>query len=360
MNLALRLARREMRSGLSGFRLFIACLALGVGAIAAILSFSRAVEEGLRADAREILGGDVAVSLLYREATPEQIDYMKSRGQFVRWIDSRSMARPVGPQGQPALVQLKAVEPAYPLYGTVELQGGGSLGDALAQKDGLWGAVVEESALRRMNMAVGDLLKVGDVEVQVRGVIAREPDRGLNAFASLGPRLMIPFAAVQASGLVQPGSLLNWEFRLRLPHGASDAALVEDLKARFPDAGWRLRGLDQAGGGIRFWLDRLTQFIGLIGLSSLLVGGVGVGNAVASFLAGRLRTIATLKCLGAPERLIFSTYLLQLGALALVGVAIGLAVGAALPFAAQSLVADVLPVRARVALYVRPLAIAAA
>ncbi|MCA0304136.1 MAG: ABC transporter permease [Proteobacteria bacterium] len=359
MTLALRLARREMRSGLGGFRLFIACLALGVAAIAAILSFSRAVEEGLRADAREILGGDVAVSLLYREATPEQVAFLRSRGELVRWIDSRSMARPVKPDGRPTLVQLKAVEPSYPLYGAIELQGGQSLADALALRDGTWGAVVEESALRRMNMALGDRVKVGDVTVEVRGIIAREPDRGLNAFASLGPRLMIPFAAIEASGLVQPGSLLNWEYRLRLAPGASDVAVVEAIKSRFPDAGWRLRGLAEAGGGIRFWLDRLTQFIGLIGLSSLLVGGVGVGNAVASFLAGRLRTIATLKCLGAPERLVFSTYLLQLGALAALGVAIGLVIGAALPFLAQSLVADILPVRARVALYARPLLIAA-
>jgi len=359
VTLALRLARREMRSGLGGFRLFIACLALGVAAIAAILSFSRAVEEGLRADAREILGGDVAVSLLYREATPEQVAFLRSRGELVRWIDSRSMARPVKPDGRPTLVQLKAVEPSYPLYGAIELQGGQSLADALALRDGTWGAVVEESALRRMNMALGDRVKVGDVTVEVRGIIAREPDRGLNAFASLGPRLMIPFAAIEASGLVQPGSLLNWEYRLRLAPGASDVAVVEAIKSRFPDAGWRLRGLAEAGGGIRFWLDRLTQFIGLIGLSSLLVGGVGVGNAVASFLAGRLRTIATLKCLGAPERLVFSTYLLQLGALAALGVAIGLVIGAALPFLAQSLVADILPVRARVALYARPLLIAA-
>ena len=121
-----------MRSGLGGFRLFIACLALGVGAIAAILSFSRAVEEGLRADAREILGGDVAVSLLYREATPEQIGLpARAAAQFVRWIDSRAMARPVKPDGRPTLVQLKAVEPAYPLYGTLELQDGGSLAEAL-------------------------------------------------------------------------------------------------------------------------------------------------------------------------------------------------------------------------------------
>lgn len=359
MMLAFRLARREMRSGLGGFRLFIACLALGVAAITAILSFSRAIEEGLRADAREILGGDVAVSLLYREATQEQMDFMRTQGDFVRWIDSRSMARPVKPEGRPTLVQLKAVEPAYPLYGKVELQSGRPLGEVLARRDGKWGAVVEDSALRRMNLALGDDLKVGDAVVQVRDVIVREPDRGLNAFASLGPRLMIPFEAVVESGLVQPGSLLNWEYRLRLPPGRSDRSVIDALKARFPDAGWRVRGLAEAGGGIRFWLDRLTQFISLIGLASLLVGGVGVGNAVSSFLAARLRTIATLKCLGAPERLVFATYFLQLAALAVFGVVVGLAVGAALPFLAQSLIADVLPVRARVALYAGPLAVAA-
>ena len=360
MNLAFRLARREMRSGLVGFRLFIACLALGVAAIAGILSFSRAVEEGLRADAREILGGDVAVSLLYREATPEQVEFMKSRGQIVRWIDSRAMARPTKSDGRPTLVQMKAVGPGYPLYGTIELKGGGSLADALAKRDNIWGAVVEEAALRRMNLAPGDRVRVGDVTVEVRGIIAREPDRGLNAFASLGPRLMIPFEAVMESGLVQPGSLLNWEYRLRLPPGSSDVVTIDALKRRFPDAGWRVRGLADAGGGIRFWLDRLTQFIGLIGLSSLLVGGVGVGNAISSFLAGRLRTIAIMKCLGAPERLVFSTYLLQLAAVALLGVAIGLVVGALLPFLAQSALADLLPVRARVALYAEPLAMAGA
>ena len=359
MNLAFRLARREMRSGLGGFRLFIACLALGVGAIAAILSFSRAVEEGLRADAREILGGDVAISLLYREATPEQMAFMRGQGELVRWIDSRAMARPTKSDGRPTLVQLKAVEPAYPLYGKVELQDGGSLSEALAKRDGIWGAVVEESALRRMNLAPGDMVRVGEVAVEVRGIIAREPDRGLNAFASLGPRLMIPLDAVVESGLVQPGSLLTWDYRLRLPPGRPYRAVVDALKARFPDAGWRVRGLDDAGGGLRFWLDRLTQFISLIGLASLLVGGVGVGNAVSSFLAARLRTIATLKCLGAPERLVFATYFIQLAALALLGIGIGLAIGAVLPFVAQSVIADVLPVRARVALYAGPLATAA-
>jgi putative ABC transport system permease protein len=359
MNLAARLARREMRSGLGGFRLFIACLALGVGAIAAILSLSRAIEEGLRADAREILGGDVSVSVLYREATPEQMAFLGQQGELTRWIDSRVMARPEKQDGHAALVQLKAVEPAYPLYGKMMLRGGGSLQDALAEKDGVWGAVVEEAALKRMNASLGDVVKVGEARVQLRAVIAREPDSGLNAFASLGPRLMMPFAALAESGLVQPGSLLTWQYRLRLPSGGSDKSVVEAIRERFPNNGWRVQGLAEAGGGIRFWLDRLTQFIGLIGLSALLVGGVGVGNSVSSFLATRQRTIATLKCLGAPERLVFSTYFLQLTLLALVGIAIGVALGAALPFLAQSLIADLLPVRARIALYARPLVVAA-
>jgi putative ABC transport system permease protein len=360
MALAAKLARREMRSGLGGFRLFLACLALGVGAIAAILSFSRAIEEGLRADARELLGGDVAISLLYREATPEQIAFLRAQGPLVEWVDSRSMARPAHPGGTAALVQLKAVDPGYPLYGRVELRDGRSLPDALARRDGVWGAAVEEAALKRMNIALGELVKVGDATLQVRAVIEREPDSGLSAFASLGPRLMMPLAALDESGLVQPGSLLTWQYRLKLPPGRSDREVAAAIKMRFPEAGWRVRDLGEAGGGIRFWLDRLTEFISLIGLSALLVGGVGVGNAVSSFLAGRMRTIAIMKCLGSPQRLIFATYFIQLGTLALLGVAVGVALGAALPFVAQSLIAGLLPVKARIALYFRPLATAAA
>jgi len=355
LRLAFVLARREMRSGLGGFRLFLACLALGVGAIAAILSFSRAVQEGIRADARELLGGDVAISLLYREATPQQLAWLAKEGQLTRWIDSRSMARPVKEDGHPALVQLKAIEPAYPLYGTVELQGGGKLDEALAKRDGVWGAAVEESALHRMNMAVGDRLKIGDAVVQLRAIIAREPDRGVNAFASLGPRLMIPLDAIAESGLAQQGSMLTWEYRLRLPPGVSDLEELDSIKGQFPDAGWRVRGLADAGGGLQFWLNRLTQFLSLVGLSALLVGGVGVGNAISSFLAGRLRTIATLKCLGAPERLVFVTYFMQLGALALLGVVVGVVIGAALPFLAQSVLEELLPLHARIDIYVRPL-----
>ena len=167
---------------------------------------------------------------------------------------------------------------------------------------------------------------------------------------------MISYEAVSASGLVQPGSLLNYEYRLRPATGHLRRRRHRWPERPLPDAGWRVRA--RRGGRRHPLLARPLTFIGLIGLSSLLVGGVGVGNAISS-LAGRLRTIATLKCLGAPERLVFSTYLIQLSALALVGVVLGLVIGAGLPFVAQSVIADVLPVRARVALYAWPLTIAA-
>jgi putative ABC transport system permease protein len=353
--LAARLARRELRSGLGGFRLFLACLALGVAAITAILSFSRAIEEGLRGDARQIMGGDVAISSLYRDLAPEQQQAIAGRGAVSRWVDSRAMAHPEANGHRSALVQLKAVDPAYPLYGKLELKDGADLQPTLAQRDGIFGAVVEESALTRMGVAIGDRIRVADVTVEVRGVIAREPDRGINAFATLGPRLMLPLQAILDNGGTQPGSLITWEYRLRLASGTADRAVIGDLQRAFPQASWRLRGLAQAGGAIRVWLDRLTQFMSLIGLAALLVGGVGVGNAVSSFLAKRARTIATLKCLGAPASLVFRLYFLQLGLLALLGVLIGVAIGAALPFLADAMLAELLPVRARVALYTLPI-----
>ena len=222
MSLAFRLARREMRSGLGGFRLFIACLALGVGAIAAILSFSRAVEEDcVPMPARSWAATSRSRCSIARRRRSRWPSCASRASSFAGSTAARWRG-PTKSDGRPTLVQLKAVEPAYPLYGKVELADGGTLANAMGKRDGIWGAVVEESALRRMNMAPGDMLRVGDVAVEVRGIIAREPDRGLNAFASLGPRLMIPFDAAVELGLVQPGSLLTWEYRLRLPPGRSD------------------------------------------------------------------------------------------------------------------------------------------
>jgi putative ABC transport system permease protein len=353
--LAARIALRELRTGLAGFRLFLACLALGVAAIAGILSMSRAVEEGLRADARVLLGGDVSVSQSYRPATPEQRAAFAERAKSVAdWVEMRGMARADSPGARPALVQIKAVDSAYPLVGKLELAGGGDLQTLLQPRGGIHGAVMEEIGLRRLGISVGDEIRVGDATFEVRGVIAREPDRGLGIFG-IGPRLMIARDALSETGLLQPGSLMTYHYRILVAPGVSWRAWIGDLQRRFPEAGWRVRGLDDAGNGLRRWIDRLTQYLALIGLAALLVGGVGVGNAIDSFLRARARTIAILKCLGAPAGLVMRTYFLQLAVLAGIGVVLGLVVGALLPYAAQAAMGDLLPVRARVALYAQPL-----
>ncbi|QQS15109.1 MAG: ABC transporter permease [Rhodospirillales bacterium] len=355
----MRLALRELRTGFAGFGLFLACLALGVAAIAGILSISRAVEEGLRADARSLLGGDVSIAQSYRPATPEQLAaFGRDGARVARWIELRGMARAEAPDSRPTLVQIKAVDGLYPLAGGLEIAGGGELRALLAPRDGVFGAVVEDIALRRLGIGIGGRVRVGDAVVEIRGVIAREPDRGLGLFG-IGPRLMLSLDAMPATGLIQPGSMMTYEYRVALPDGAAYRAWIGDLQRRFPQAGWRVRGLDQAGGGLRMWTDRLTLYLELIGLASLLVGGVGVGNAVDAFLRARVRTIAILKCLGAPAALVSRIYFLQIAMLAAVGIAIGVAVGAVLPYLAEAAMGDALPVRARVALYAKPLAVAA-
>ena len=269
------------------------------------------------------------------------------------------MARLDRAGARPTLIQLKAVDGRYPLVGTIELQGGMALKDALAVRNGVGGAVVEEVALRRMGASIGDRIRIGEASFELRAVIAREPDRGLGLFG-LGPRVMISEQALPATGLLQPGVLRTHDYRVVLRPGTDWRAWRRDLVARFPEAGWRVRGLTEAGNGVRQWTERLTVFLELIGLAALLVGGVGVGNAVDSYLLGRTRTIAILKCVGAPASLVTRSYLLLIGALAAVGVVLGLAVGVALPFIADAFFADVLPVRARVGVYAQPLIVAAA
>ncbi|HTO80709.1 MAG TPA: FtsX-like permease family protein [Methylomirabilota bacterium] len=357
-SLAFRFARRELRGGLGGFRIFLACLMLGVAVIAAVGSVAASVRGGIAADARTILGGDVELRLLYQPAKPEQLAVFATSAAVSASEEMRAMSRPaVGDER--ALVELKAVDAAYPLYGSVALQPAMPLADALAERDGRWGAAVDPNLLERLGLKVGDSLRVGDAAYQIRATIAREPDRGAGIFI-LGPRLLVADGSLAATGLVQPGSLVYYVYRIRLPAGTNAASWIEQLKARFPDAVWRIRGLDDAAAGIRQFIDRTAMFLILVGLAALLVGGVGVGTAVRSYLQGKAATIATLKCLGASGALVFRAYLILILTLAVGGVVLGLAIGAAVPTVVAGLLAARMSVDPQVAIFPVPLAIAAA
>jgi putative ABC transport system permease protein len=331
--LSLRLALRELRGGLAGFRVFLACIALGVTAIAGVGSFAQSLADGLAREGRVILGGDVAFSLIHREASPQERAFLAGRGQVSVAATMRAMAR--AGDGGASLVEIKAVDGAYPLYGQAVLDPAGDLAGVLAERDGIYGAAADEALFARLDLAPGARLAVGNAQVEVRTALKAEPDK-LAGGIGFGPRLLMSEAALRATGLLQPGSLVRWHYRLKLAAGnagerAADA-LVTAARVALPDAGWDIRTRANASPQLERNIERFTQFLTLVGLTALLVGGVGVANAVKGHLDRKREVIATMKSLGATGGRVFAIYLAQVMVLALLGSVIGLAIGAALPF----------------------------
>lgn len=358
MNLALRFAARELRSGVKGFRIFLACLALGVAAIAAAGSTAEAFRQGLASQAREILGGDLAVTVEQRRFTPAERGAIERAGRVSWAVSSRAMAE--APSGERRLVELRGVSQAYPLAGAVTLEGGGDLQRAiLPAADGVAGAVIERVLLERLSLRVGDRIVVGQLPVEVRGVLVQEPDRLSRGFA-LGPRVLVQRQAVEKGGFLQPGLPFLETARIALPEGVSPVEARKALRKDIKDRGVRMRDRQDATPGVSWLIDQLEYFLGFIGLASLVAGGLGVFGAVSAFLEERKPSIAALKALGAEGAFIRNLYLIQIGVLALLGVAAGVALGAAAPFVLAGLIPDDLTVPALFAVYPEPLLRAAA
>jgi putative ABC transport system permease protein len=354
---AIRLARRELRGGVAGLRVFIACLVLGVGAIAGIGSLAASLSAGIERDARELLGGDVEAQLAYRPANAPEYAFLAGSGTLSTIASMRAMARTSDGRRQ-SLIELKAVDDAYPLYGEMALSPAQNLGAALARRDGMFGAVVDPAMLGRLDESIGDTIKIGGATFQIRATITREPDAAASGLV-LGPRVMIASAALSETRLIQPGALVTYRYRLRLPPGTRTAAWVQKARAAFPDAGWEIRSFGQASPDLQRLIDRVALFLSLVGLSALLVGGVGIGDAVRGHIAAKTATIAILKCLGAPTRLVFTVYLCEIMVLALLAIIVAVSFGALLPIAAAPVLAHLLPISARLGLYPKPLAMAA-
>ena len=356
-SLWLRFARRDLRSGLQGFWIFLTCLALGTAAIAIIGSLSAAIERGLDEQGQPLLGGDVEFSLIHREATPTELDFITSRGQVSKVATVRAMA--VAGEAT-TLVEVKSTDGNYPLYGDLVLEGGGTLAPALALKDGIHGAVADPLLMGRLGVTVGDRIRLGSIDIEIRGLIATEPDRISDGFV-LGPRILLTEAALRATGIVQPGSLITWRYRVKLADQSLQAANAVIAAARkdFPDAGWRLRNRNNAAQGADRFIERLGYFMTLVGLASLIVGGAGIANAVSAFVNRRTNSIATLKCLGAPSRDVFGIYLTEILLVALIAIALGLAAGAVAPYLANSLLAGLLPLPIAARVETMPLLFAA-
>jgi len=350
--LPLRFALREMRGGLRGFYIFIACIALGVMAIAGVGSVAGSLQDGLAREGRVILGGDLAFNLIQREATPAERQFLDRNGVVSAAATLRAMAQ--APDGRAALVELKAADSAYPLYGTLALEPALDLPALFTARDGVFGGAAAPLLLARLNLKIGDRLTIGAATIEIRAALQSEPDK-LAGGIDFGPRLLIGEQALRATGLLQPGSLVRWRYRLKLPEAAIDgrstAAVADAAQAQMPDAGWEIRTRTNATPRLERNMERFTQYLTLVGLTALLVGGVGVANAVRSYLDRKREVIAAMKALGATGGRVFAVYFSQVLVLAGIGSAIGLAVGAALPFLIAWSFGAIIPLPMQPAIY---------
>ena len=342
--LPLHFAWRELRGGLRGFGVFIACIALGVLAIAGVGSVANSLADGLASAGSVILGGDLAFSLVQREANASERAFLGAHGTVSGVATLPTMARTA--DGRTTLVDVKAVDDAYPLVGTVTTSPDMTLSALLARQGEAFGAAADPALLARLDLKTGDRITIGNAVVELRAALTGEPDQ-LAGGIGFGPRVLMSDAALRASGLLQPGSLVRWRYRLRLPATASSdgavASIEKQAQAQFPDAGWDIRTRNKATPQLERNVERFSQFLTLVALTALLVGGVGVANAVASHLARKREAIATMKTLGATGAGVFAIYCSQIMMVALLATLIGAALGAALPFAITSIFGAMIP-----------------
>lgn len=363
MNIALafRLAQREMRSRLSGFRIFFASLVLGVMAIAAVGSLSEAFLAGLAQQGRVLLGGDVSVGLVHRQTTPAEHAFLARAGRVSEIVSMRAMAYAIrnGAEDERQLVELKAGDDLYPLYGSVRLAPQIALRDALRCEGKVCGAVAEAALFDRMHIARGSIIRVGTQDFRITAVLVAEPDRIAGGF-SLGPHLLVSQAALKRTGLVTLGSLIEYAYRVAAPPSFSTEDFRQAAAKAFPEAGWEVRTRENPAPGTRSLIDQVAMFLTLAGLTVLAVGGVGAGQAISAFLDRKRSEIAIFKSLGADGALIFAAFFIQIMAIAALAVAVGAACGALVPFLIEWFYGASLPIPAAFAVYPKPLALAAA
>ena len=353
-SLAWKFARCELRHSVMRFRIFLAALMLGVAAIGAVGSVAESMRSGISDNGRMLLGGDFELSSLHVPPDNGLLDKVRQTASLSEIIQMRAM---LGTEQENIrkLVELKAVDEAYPLVGSVELSPPQTLKQALADR----GAVVAPALLRATGLSVGDKAQLGEITITITGVLDSEPDQTIS-FVSFGPRLMVSAATLNRSGLRQEGAFITYRNRAVVRQANQLGDIITELDKAVENTHIRLRTADAAAGGFDRFIERAERFLMLVSLTALLIGGLGVSGAVRAWLQSRMTVIATLKCVGATSNLIFRVYMLQVLAMAGLGIAGGLVLASLTPFATTRLFADYVNVPLDPTFYPRPLSIAAA
>jgi putative ABC transport system permease protein len=339
---ALRIAWREGRAAKGKFLFVALAVAAGVASITGVRGFSEAFRGMLLREARTLMAADMTVRTFEAPNAPQLavLEDLERRGiVMTRITETVSMISAPGAQ-DPLLVSVKAVDPAvYPFYGQIRTTPAGSLGGMLTPD----GMAVSEDLLLRLNLAVGDRVKLGEEEYRIAAVVTMEPDR-MTGSLNVGPRVMLSREGLERSGLMAPGSRASQRFLFRLPAAGPDVAQVRlILKRAFPES--MIADYRETHPLITRGLNRATTFLGLVSLVSLIVGALGVATAMHSHLQQRMDSIAVMKCLGARSSQIIRIYVVQTLLLGLAGSLAGIALGLAVQAAFPALVARYFPLR---------------
>src|SRR5215203_2869767 len=328
MSFVVRMAVRETRASWRRLLFFFLCIAIGVGAIAALRSIIQNVRGVLAGQARSLIAADVLVSA----GTPLSAAVRRSldaraaaAGVSARdeSIETATMVRPADPSKAVArMVELRGVQPGFPLYGTLDLRSGKPYRHALLRDHG---ALVRPELLTQLGVGEGDQILIGDLPFTIRGVIEHEPGRRVGGF-SLGPRVLIDYAAVQEAGLLSFGSRARYQVMLKVDERRVDA-LMKSLRGDFKNTFLTARSFRSTEDEIGQDLQRAENYLSLVGLVVVVLGGIGVSSVTRVFIDQKLKSIAVLKCVGAGTWQVVSVYLLQVMVLGLGGSLMGLALG---------------------------------
>jgi len=348
--MAWRIARRDLNARFKGLRLLLVCLFLGTAALAAIGTLTAAIERELDNRGQELLGGDLEIEIWQRDLSDQEREALSEHGEISGGVRMQAMANT---PDAAAPVGLKSVDSNWPLYGTLTLKDGRSVG---APKQGE--AWLGQGAIDRLDIAVGDTFRIGTQDVRAAGIINIEPDKLSEGF-QLGPTVIVPRDLPGKAGLTAPGALYETKYRVAFSSDQEPSNVQEALEEQFPEAGFRYRTRDRASPGTDRFVGRIGEFLTLVGLAALVIAGIGIGGGVSSYLEARRRNIATLKVLGASSGDIARIYALQIGAAALVGALAGLAVGIAVTPLLGIALQGLLPVASGVIIEPRALLLAA-
>lgn len=330
------LVAAELGAGVMGLRLFIACVTVAAFMLSAVWMLGSALTRALETNATAILGGDVAVSVVNAPLDEALVARLARLGPLSRVVELRTTAV-AGEVRAP--IELKAVDGAYPLAGSVALSGDADLAEALAVRDGMPGAVLEPAATTRLGAGVGDTITLGGRIFAVRAVLEREPDRLSAGRFLVGPRVLVGLDAAREAGLVGAESLVDHRYRLLAPEGIAPDALASAVAALAPETGWRLQRPSDAGDRVRRVVERITTFLGVAAIVALAVGLTGAWAGARVWIGRRVRTIALYRLSGADPGLVVALHAAIAGLAGAAGIALGLGLGAALAAVAMNAVA---------------------